>query len=44
VTDIEPDGAGVTLVSMNWRGRGVVTEHHILVDGRVSFITPPEPA
>jgi len=41
VTGIDPDGAGVTLVSMNWRGRGVVTEHHLLVDGLVAFITPP---
>ncbi len=42
VTEIDPDRAGVTLVSMNWRGRGLVTEHHILADGLVAFITPPE--
>jgi surface antigen len=41
VIDVDADGAGVTLVSMNWRGRGIVSEHHIQVDGLVAFITPP---
>jgi hypothetical protein len=41
VIDVDPDDAGVTLVSMNWRGRGIVSEHHIQVDGLVAFITPP---
>ena len=41
VSAVDSDGGGVTLVSMNWRGRGVVTEHRIVVDGLVMFITPP---
>lgn len=41
VVDVDPDGAGVTLQSMNWSGRGVVSQHHVAVDGLVQFITPP---
>ena len=41
VREVDPDGAGVTLVSMNRRGRDVITAHHVLVDGLVAFISPP---
>jgi hypothetical protein len=35
------DGAGLTLVSMNWSGLGVVSRHRIVADGHVRFVTPP---
>ena len=41
VVGVDSDGTGVTVESMNWRGRGVITQHHIAVDGVVQFITPP---
>ena len=41
VLAVEPGGAAVRVRSMNWRGRGVVTLHRLLVDGRVRFLAPP---
>ena len=41
VIAVDPDGIGVTLQSMNWSGFGVVSQHRIVADGQVQFVTPP---
>ena len=41
VLEVDPDGGGVTVLSMNWSQYSSLTQHHVQVDGVVQFIAPP---
>jgi surface antigen len=41
VVDVDADGGGVTVLSMNWGGYNTLTRHHVVVDGLVQFVSPP---
>lgn len=41
VVAVDADGSDVTVRSMNWAGRGLVSLHPVRVDGEVQFIMPP---
>ena len=41
VVDVDADGGGVTVLSMNWGRYASTTQHHVAVDGAVQFVSPP---